>query len=106
MVDPKPRENRVLHHFDQCRLTHSGPSNLSSICDLQSKSTSLFGRKINSVDIPIPSASVGSLRYEETGETKGFDVIRYWKSDVVPSEMERLEQLLRYQEYISRLHAT
>ena len=93
-----------MHVFAQCRLGFSGPSNLSKVADLQSPSTSLFGRKISAMDLPLPTDTQGSF-LSCTGELLPFDRVRYWKPDVQPSEMDQLPQLLKYQAYISRMHA-
>ena len=95
---------RTLHLFDQCRLAFSGPSNLSKVANLQDSSTSLFGRKINAVDLVLPAGTQG-LFHTSTGDVKQFDSIRYWRPDVQPGDMDQIPQLLRYHSYISRMHA-
>ena len=92
----------VLQVVEECQLEHCGGSNLSTVMDLKAECTSLFGRKICGREFELPSGLVGVVNTRE-GEMH-FSRVKVWKPDNEVTEGDQFPQLMKYQQYISKMH--
>lgn len=92
----------TVHVFQECQLSRNGESKLAEFVDLEAEESSLFGRKICGQCYELPAGTSGLLQLPESAVP--FSALKSWHPDAAATPSDQLPQLLRYQEYITRMH--